>query len=237
MLKFVFWSLLAVNALLLAYGHGILGSFKGAEREPDRLARQVEGSKLTLITPAQAEAAAAAAEAARVEAAAATSAPQPEPVRPTLVSCTEVGPFNLPDGRRFEALAAPLNLRSHMARDTVTVPEVSSHMVFIPSLGSREGAERRAQELQAQGVTNYFIMNESSSMRWAISLGVFKSEQAAQTLLSALQKQGVEGVRVQPRQVQASRTVYRFRDIEPAARARLDAIIARFPQQSARACR
>jgi hypothetical protein len=235
-LKFVFWSLLAVNVLLLAYGQGVLGSFKGAAREPARLTRQVEASKMTLITPEQAQAAVQAAEAAKAQAAAVPEAP-PEPPRPTLVACTEVGPFNLPDGRRFEAQVAPLNLREHMARDTVTVPEVSSHMVYIPSLGSREAAERRAQELQAQGVTNYFILNESSPLRWSISLGVFKSEQAAQTLLAALQKQGVEGVRVHPRQVQASRTLYRFRDIEPAARARLDSIVARFPQQSARACR
>ena len=36
MLKFIFWSLLAVNAALFAYGQGYLGHFSGNEREPER---------------------------------------------------------------------------------------------------------------------------------------------------------------------------------------------------------
>jgi hypothetical protein len=45
-LKFIFWSLLAVNAGLYAYGKGYLGHFSGNEREPQRLSNQLNADKL-----------------------------------------------------------------------------------------------------------------------------------------------------------------------------------------------
>ena len=74
-------------------------------------------------------------------------------------------------------------------------------------------------------------------MKWAISLGVFKSEAAAQTLLAALNKQGVASAKVAPRMTQTSKLAYRFRDIDTDAKARLDAIAARCPQQESRSCK
>ncbi len=60
MLKLIFWSLLAINAVLFAYGKGYLGNFKGEEREPARLKNQLHPDKLKLITPGTRGAAAAA---------------------------------------------------------------------------------------------------------------------------------------------------------------------------------
>jgi len=48
-LKFIFWSLLAVNAALFAYGQGYLGHFSGNEREPQRLHNQLNADKLVII--------------------------------------------------------------------------------------------------------------------------------------------------------------------------------------------
>ncbi|MFZ3289707.1 MAG: SPOR domain-containing protein, partial [Telluria sp.] len=57
MLKFFFWSLLCINAVLLAYGQGYLGNFSGNEREPARMKSQANASRLTLVSAAQASAA------------------------------------------------------------------------------------------------------------------------------------------------------------------------------------
>ena len=54
MLKFIFWSLLAVNAALFAYGQGYLGHFSGNEREPARLANQLNANQLTIVSAEQA---------------------------------------------------------------------------------------------------------------------------------------------------------------------------------------
>ena len=107
----------------------------------------------------------------------------------------------------------------------------------MPSPGSKEAAEKRVAELRELGVSNYFVMSDSPTMRYAISLGVFKSEAAAQTLLAALKRQGVQDARVSPRTSQVSKTTWRLRALDPETRARVDAIINRLPAHTLRSCR
>ncbi|MDQ1832806.1 SPOR domain-containing protein [Massilia scottii] len=256
MLKFIFWTLLAINAVLFAYGQGMLGNFRENEREPGRMRNQLgtENIKLVAARPPPSPETEAAAEPEPVVApptpvlvmtkpAAAVPAPaepkpesKPEP-KPDLVACTLVGNFAPPEARRFEAMLSPLALGQRQTRENVAVPEVTSHIVFIPSPGSKEAADRKAAELKELGVTSYFIMNDNSPMKYAISLGVFKSETSAQTLLATLIKQGVVGAKVAGRTSQATKMAYRFRALEPAAKAKVDAIVARFPDQESRSCK
>ena len=109
-------------------------------------------------------------------------------------------------------------------------------MVMIPPMGSKEAADRKAAQLKEQGVSNYFIINDSPA-RWGISLGVFKSEAAAKTLLAALVKQAVTGARVAGRSSQVTRQVYRFSDIDSGTREQLAAIAAKFDNIDLRACK
>ena len=57
--------------------------------------------------------------------------------------------------------------------------------MFIPPQGSRQGALRKA-ELKELGIDEFFIVQEEGEHRWALSLGVFRSEEAAQARLAAL---------------------------------------------------
>ena len=230
MLKFVFWLLAGVNLLVLAIGQGYLGSFRSETREPARLKNQLQVTKLTLLTQEQATAAAAPPAA---EAAATPAAPAPQPT----YACTEVGNFLLADGRRFEAQVAALDLGDRQSRRNVAGQEISSYMVYIPPQGSKEGADRKAGELKQLGVTNYFIMNDSSPLRWGISLGVFKSENSAQSQLASLNKQGVHSARIAPRYSASKQMAYQFRDLDAATRARLEKIKAQFPEQELRNCK
>ncbi|SDH95511.1 SPOR domain-containing protein [Janthinobacterium sp. YR213] len=228
MLKFVFWLLAGVNLLVLAIGQGYLGSFRTETREPARLKNQLQAGKLTLLTQEQATAPAA-------EEGATPTAVAPAP--PTSYACTEVGNFLLADGRRFEAQVAALDLGDRQSRRNVAGQEISSYMVYIPPQGSKEGADRKAGELKQLGVTNYFIMNESSPLRWGISLGVFKSETSAQSQLASLNKQGVHSARVAPRYSAGKQLAYQFRDLDAATRARLEKIKTQFPDQELRSCK
>ena len=232
MLKFIFWTLLGLNAVLFAYGQGLLGSFKASEREPARIKNQTNTDKLLLQVPA-----------AQVPNLAAVLPPPPAPVQleqaapaAALVACTEIGNFAAAEGKRFERQTEPLELGERQTQHEIAVQEITSHMVMIPPLGSKDAAERKAAELKAQGVSNYFIMNETTPTKWAISLGVFKSETAAQTLLAALKKQGVTGARIAGRSSSGTKLVYRFRNIDADTRAKLDAIAARFTAET-RSCK
>ncbi|TNC75426.1 SPOR domain-containing protein [Janthinobacterium lividum] len=229
MLKFVFWLLAGVNLLVLAIGQGYLGSFRTETREPARLKNQLQAGKLTLLTQEQATAPAALPAAEGAAAAA--------PAAPPSYACTEVGNFLLADGRRFEAQLAALDLGDRQSRRNVAGQDISSYMVYIPPQGSKEGADRKAGELKQLGVTNYFIMNESSPLRWGISLGVFKSETSAQSQLAMLNKQGVHSARIAPRYSASKQFAYQFRDLDAATRARLEKIKAQFPEQELRSCK
>lgn len=246
MLKFIFWSLLCINAVLFAYGQGMLGNFRENEREPARMRNQLAADSIKLVAnrpvapPPEPEP--------EPEPAAAAAPAAPPPVlvvektapaapKPALVACTLIGNFAAPEARRFEAMIAPLAFGQRQTRENVAVPEITSHIVFIPSPGSKEAADRKAAELKELGITSYFIMNDNSPMKYAISLGVFKSETSAQTLLATLTKQGVTGAKVAGRSSQATKMAYRFRALEPAAKAKLDAIAARFPEQESRSCK
>ena len=234
MLKFLFWALLCANALLFAYGQGYLGTFKGNEREPARMRNQLATDKLTLVSGEQARTAASA------TAAPAGSPPAQEPPAQdavALIACTQAGPFTAADARRFETRLARLDLSQRQARITVPYQEVTSHLVYLPPSGGKEGADRRAAELRARGVTNFFIMQGDSPLKWAISLGVFKTENGAQTLLASLNKQGVRGARVLPRGPQGTRFAYQFHDVDASARRQIGAIAEDFQGAQLRSCR
>lgn len=242
MLKFVFWALLAANAALLAYGQGALGQPGGGEREPARLKNQLAPERLTQLTAVEAKRAldAAEAEEAAEPQAAATEAPAPPAapvaVAPNLVACVQAGPFSAADARRFESRIANLDLAARQARIEVPFQEVTSRLVYLPPNGGREGAQRRAAELKERGVENFYIMQGDSPLRWAISLGVFKTDSAAQKLVTQLQRQGVRGVQVLPRGPQVMRIAYQYRAIAPAARTRLASIADNYAGGGLRDC-
>ncbi|SFC61727.1 SPOR domain-containing protein [Massilia yuzhufengensis] len=230
MLKFVFWVLLAANAVLFAYGHGYLGKVEGGEHEPQRLKNQLAAGRMVMLTAAEARAA--------VDSAA-PAAPPTEPVAaaaPATIACTQAGAFSATDARRFEPRIARLALGPRVIRTSVPFQEVTSHLVYLPPNGGKEGADRRVAELKEKGVTNLFVMQGDSPLRWAVSLGVFKTDAAAQTLVTSLGRQGVRGVRVLPRGPQGARSVWQFRNLTAEERGRVAGIADDFSGVQLRPC-
>lgn len=151
-------------------------------------------------------------------------------------ACTEIGNFTLADARRFETQVATLALGERLSRRSVPSQEISSYIVNIPPQGGKEGANKRTLELKELGLTNYFIMPDNSPMPWAISLGVFKTEIAAQNMLANLIMQGVQGARVDPRFASSKQVTFQFHDLDSATKARLDQVKAAFPAQGMHGC-
>ena len=235
MLKFVFWALLALNALLFAYAQGYLGKVDGGEREPQRLKNQLAAERMVMLSPAEARAAAESpAAAGEAPAPVSPAAPAPAPVE-TIV-CTQAGAFAAGDARRFETRIARLELGTRVTRTSVPFQEVTSHLVYLPPNGGKEGADRRVAELKEKGVANFFVMQGESPLKWAVSLGVFKTEAAAQSLVATLGKQGVRGVRVLPRGPQGTRAAWQFRDLTPDERGRVAGIADDFAGVQLRPC-
>ena len=165
-------------------------------------------------------------------AAATTAATQAAPA----FACTEIGPFDAGDARRFEARLAPLDLGDRQSRQAVQAQDVTSWLVHIPPQGGKEGADRKAAELRNLGVTNFYIMQGESPLKYAISLGVFKTESGAQAMLAQLGKQGVHSARIAPRGPQTTQYVYRVRSLDAATRKRIEGFADRYDGADVKSC-
>ncbi|WP_332848584.1 SPOR domain-containing protein [Massilia sp. S19_KUP03_FR1] len=239
MLKFAFWALLAANAVWFAASQGYLGHLSADEHEPQRLLKQIGTDKLVMLTAQQAQETLAAATVAADTPPPPAEEPAPAAPKPVLAPalvCTEVSNLREADARKFETRLAKLDLGSRQTRREVAATDFSSYIVFIPPQGSKEAAERKVAELKALDVTNFFVMNADSPMKWAVSLGVFKSEAAAQAQLAALVKQGVHSAKVAGR-ASGTRVTYQFRGIEAGTSARIERMAETYTGQETRACK
>jgi hypothetical protein len=242
-LRFAFWSLLLLNAALFAYAQSYLGTSKGSEEERARIKPQLDAGKLVLLTNAQADAAkvapapsSSAPAGVPAQAAAQASGPAPAAAAKAL-ACLDVGTFSAGEAKRFESRLAALALGDRQSRQAVQAQDVTSYLVNIPPQPSKDAADRKAVELRGLGVTNFFIMSGESPMKWAISLGVFKTESGAQTLLAQLNKQGVHSARITPRGPAVTRYAYRFSDIEDDARERIVSVADAVSSAEVKNCR
>ncbi|HZG21778.1 MAG TPA: hypothetical protein VE092_17350 [Herbaspirillum sp.] len=169
-----------------------------------------------------------------VPAAPAAGASQVAAVTP---SCTEVGNFTATDARRFSAQLASLNLGDKVVQKLTQ--DVTSHMVYIPPQDGREGAERRTAELRRLGIGDFYVIPDSfpnPALRNGVSLGIFRTEDAAKAYVGQLISRGVRSARIIARRSGAGKQVFQLRDLSPEARTALDNIKSAFPDQEIRAC-
>ena len=97
-----------------------------------------------------------------------------------------------------------------------------SWWVRIPPQRSRAEAERRVVELNLLGVADTFIVPEAGATQYAVSLGVFKTENRARVLLGQLRDRGVTNAGIEPRvtttyRIQADVPTRELRTVESAA--------------------
>jgi hypothetical protein len=223
MLKFLFWSLLLANAVLFAYQRGYLGTWISDGHEPARRAAQFNPDKIRQI-PASAITAASS----PVMANAALAEGKPE-----VLACTEIGNFDEATAKRFEAQLLPLALGDKLSQHQT---QEARNMVYIPSLGSKEAADKKAIELRHLGVSDFYVIQEAGELHWGISLGIFKTEDGARALLAALNLKGVRSARVGIHNVGANKVAFQVRNLDAEARAGLDKITLKFAHVDTRNC-
>ena len=239
--------LLVFNALAFIVARSGMGGPPSAG-EAERLAQQLNRERIRLVSElpaalAPAVPASAAAPAAVAPALPATPSAVPQAVAPP------AGPALAPEPKPTAgasasasaapvgciawkdlppALAATLSARLKALRVTATRSEAAvKWWVRIPSQGSREQAERVVTRLRAQGVSDSFIVPATAPTPFAISLGLFKSEKAAQQLLAQLESKGVRNAGIEVRtNPGASRIEARLRADQAGALERLHPALA-----------
>ncbi len=235
MLKLLFATLLLANAGLFAYQQGYLETLLPEGREPGRLAGQINADKIKLISASAATAAAPPPASPSVE------EPVLEPVvaaaavkNKEALGCTEIGNFDAADAKRFETRLAGLSLGDRLSRRNAK--EAPRHMVYIPSQGDKEGADKKAGELRRLGITDFYVIQESGELHWGISLGIFKTEESARAHLASLTQKGVRTARLGLHNMPSNKVIFQVRSLDAAAKGELDKIKADFPGQEMRTC-
>lgn len=67
-----------------------------------------------------------------------------------------------------------------------------AYRVYVPSLGSKDAAERRRRELSKLGFTDHALIQDEEGMENAISLGIFTVERNARARVAELARKGVK---------------------------------------------
>lgn len=211
MKKNLFFLLLLANVGLFALHAAAYFGWQSGAREPARIAQQLHPERIVLLARDRKSV--------------------PPPVKP---ACVEVGNFTVPLAAVFEARIAELGLPSQPQKRDIR--ELVTHMVFLPPQNGQAGASRKLAQLRQLGVTDFYVIQDQSPRRWGISLGLFKSAEAAQTQLEAITQAGVTGARLEAYPASFNRAAYRFQELDVKSALALDGLKSDFPGVEVRAC-
>lgn len=177
-----------------------------AAGEPQRMAEQVQPDKIRLLTAQQ------------------VAALNPAKSGTLGDVCVEWGPLS--EAERVRALAeiAPLNLGPALTQRRV---EADGYVVTLNGFANRAAADRRAAELRARGIADVAVIERGGGT--SLSLGLFRSEQAANGRADALAQAGIAGARVSPRTPNVVQTMLVVRDPPPPAMTRLREMMPAYP--------
>ena len=218
--------LLLANLLLFVWTQGYLGGSTNPDAR--RVEEQLLPERLSIVARAEPPPA----EKQAVPAAAA--APAPVVARPPAESCQRWSDLAGTDADQIEQLLGERFAAFKATRRTLG--EITGYWVFIPPLASREEANKKTAELQELGVREYFIVPSSGSSPLAISLGTYRSEEAARTRLEALRAKGVRSARVGARKSKSALSTLDIRGPATQAEALRQAIVALLPKAAAEDC-
>lgn len=148
-------------------------------------------------------------------------------------ACIEIAPLSQEELARIRTALGTLGLED---RTTVaSVPATASWWVFIPPKSSREQADKEVLRLNAAGIRDTYVVQEQSDMRHAISLGIFRTRDAAERFAEGVKAKGVRNVSVDARPLQIRMSAVFVRDPDPAQTQRLLELKALFPGADIRA--
>ncbi len=142
-------------------------------------------------------------------------------------ACLEWGPFIGPEAARGDTAMGELALPAAQVRRVAA--DQDGHWVMIPPQRSRAAAERMTERLKELGVTDFSVVQEPVQRRNAISLGIFRTDEAAQNLLAGLQKRGVTEATIELREAFFRPVMFYVREPDDATVAKMSALKAAHP--------
>ncbi len=195
--------LLLANLTFFAYTRLDLGAGEGV-----RMQQQVQPDKVKLLTPQQ------------------VAALGPAKVAALADVCAEFGPLSEAERSRSLGELTPFNLGALVSQRRVEWP--NPYWVTLGGFANRPAAERRQAELRAQGIGEATIVDIGGG-RFALSLGVFRTDDGAKQHADALAQKGVRNTSVGLRPQPVAQMMLVVRDPPQQVLARLREIAQQYP--------
>ncbi|MCK9202075.1 MAG: SPOR domain-containing protein [Gallionella sp.] len=227
MMKKTFWILLAGNAIFFAVMQwgGLLTA------EPDAPApTALHEEKIRLLgasSPAMSQSAPVPMAPASAPAFAPAFAPVVQSIKGEARTCMEWGEFSGVDLARATVALNTLHLGERLGQREVEYN--IGYWVYIPPLKDKAGVAQKIEQLKARGVEEYFVVPEAGVWLNAISLGVFKTREAAQNFVAQLRAKDVRSAQVGERSSRLKATMFVLGGLDAATTERLTAIHKNFP--------
>jgi hypothetical protein len=161
-------------------------------------------------------------------------APAPAPVVAAAIPgvCIEWGSFGAAELPKAQAAIDALAFGERLRRNEVSV--TTSYWVYISPLRSKADMDRKVGQLKERGVTEYSPILETGRWRYAIALGVFRSEEGAKRHLALLWGKGIRSAQIGEREQRITQTVFLMRDPTEEQSAQLGSLKNGFPGSDVR---
>ena len=224
-MRALFLFLVATNLALFAWSHYYAAPDAATDAEP--LRRQVNPTSIRLLTGS---------ELAGLPLLKPKPAAEAQPPSPAAAAgnCIEWGGFAIAEAPRAQQALEPLALGARLSQRRSE--ETAGWWVFIPPQVNRAAALKKTAELKLLGIDDYFMLQDEGKMRWAVSLGVFSSEEAARNRLEALRAKGVRSAQTGERDSQVAKLWYQVRNADAALQGKLKELAQGLPGTEIREC-
>ena len=221
-MKALFWILLLGNVIFFAVMRW--GGLLAADEQAVQAQPPLHEEKISLLATPQGKPAAVLPASAPAAAPASAPAEAPVPVAARQdAACMEWGEFSGADLARAMAALSALQLGDKLGQRQVEY--AIGYWVYIPPLKDKAAVNRKIAQLKARGIGEYFVVTDAGPWLNAISLGVFKTQEAARHFLDDLQRtKGVRSAQVGERASQLKATVFVLKGLDAKAAADLAAL-------------
>jgi hypothetical protein len=141
-------------------------------------------------------------------------------------ACMEWGEFSGADLKRATAALGALRLGDRL--DQRQVEQSIGYWVYIPPLKDKAAVAQKIAQLKARGIEEYFVVPDAGPWLHAISLGVFKTQEAAESFLEGLRAKDVRSAQIGERASKLKTTIFMLNGLDATDEAKLTAIQKEF---------
>jgi hypothetical protein len=213
-MRALFWILLSANVIFFAmmqWGGQLTSDEQAVRAQP-----ALHEDKISLLNAPQSGPIAA------LPASAPVATPNANPAKPATkpeTLCFEWGEFSGTDLARATTALSALQLGDKLSQRQIEYN--IGYWVYIPPVKDKAAIAKKIAQLKALGIKEHFIVQEAGQWSNSISLGVFKTQEAAQKFLDDLHARGARSARIGERASKLKVTLFVLNGLDAATGAGL----------------